>query len=302
MRQLEPSAPLRAASRTRALLRGASRTQALLRAACCALALLVTTIPARAAGTVPHFPGFVFPDREVLPHIADVRFSAGSGSGSVAATINGTNFGPVPGGIPCSLCTPVEVQVLDLTADGNPQPITVSAWSDTSISLDGIVANPGDALEIDVYNDTIGNAAAWGGLVSRLKGVPKITSIQTSGMGQALTVTVNGSGFGPAPTEVGQNTNSPFFMLSDINNGTTGTGGARWNAGYCGAYECDGVTMGYVSWTDTQIVMSTFGSQYGNSDWFINPGDAFCIGVWPSTSYTNGTTGGTAKCARLPKK
>ena len=86
MRQLEPSAPLRAASRTRALLRGASRAQALLRAACCALALLVTTIPARAAGTVPHFPGFVFPDREVLPHIALV----GIGSGIAVALIEET--------------------------------------------------------------------------------------------------------------------------------------------------------------------------------------------------------------------
>jgi hypothetical protein len=90
-------------------------------------------------------------------------------------------------------------------------------------------------------------------------------------------------------------------MFSDINNASTGTGGGRWNAGYCGAYECDGVTLNYASWSNTQIVMSGFGGQYANGSWYVNPRDAFCVAVWPSTGQSDGTTGGVAKCGRLPK-
>jgi hypothetical protein len=280
VRQLDPSAALRSAA--------------------CAVALLASAEPASAGVTFPRFRNIQVPaPRYGLPHIDNVQFSGGSTG--ITATIGGLNFGAAPPDVPCTACTPLEVQVLDIAADGTQQTINVTAWSDTSITLTGIVANPGDAFEIDVYNDTVGNAAAWGGLISRDKAAPKIKSIQTSGSGQALTVTVNGAGFGPAPAEVGQNTTSPYFIFSDVNNASTGYGGERWNAGFCGTYECDGVSMGYVSWTDTQIVMSTFGSEYGQEDWFINPQDAFCVAVWPSTSNSNGTTGGTAKCSRLAK-
>ena len=271
------------------------------RAIACAgamLAAIAAAAPASAAVRAPQFGHAIVPG-VALPRIQDVAFR--EGSYGYTATISGVDFGAQPADVPCTACTPVEVQVVDMVADGGPQPINVVSWTSTSIVVTGIFASPGDSLEIDVYNDAAGNAGAWGGLVSEYKGAPKITSFKTSGSGATLTVTVNGKGFGAAPSVVGQNTNSPFFMFSDINNGSTGTGGARWNAGYCGAYECDGVTMGYVSWSDTQIVMSTFGSEYGANNWFIDPGDAVCVGVWPSTSESNGTTGGTAKCGRLAK-
>lgn len=280
MRQLQPSA--------------------ILSAACCAAVMLAAAAPAGAAPTLPRFGGIVFPGKaEPLPKIDNVEFSGGSAG--INVTLNGSNFGTAPVDVPCNQCTPIEVQVLDLAVEGVPEVINVASWTNTSISLPNLTVNPGDALEIDVYSDSVGNAGAWGGVVPREKGLPKITSIKISGSGAALTVTVNGSGFGSAPSGVGQNGNSPFFVFSDVNNASTGTGGERWNAGFCGSYECDGVTMGYVSWSDTQIVMSGFGSSYGSNNWFVNPSDAFCVGVWPSTSTSDGTTGGTAKCGRLPK-
>jgi hypothetical protein len=270
---------------------------ALLRAACAAFALLISA-PASAAG-LPHFGGILIPGADPLPRIDNVQF-AGGPSG-VSATINGNNFGAAPADVPCTACTPLELQVLDVTADGTEQAINVVAWSNTQITVTGIAANAGDAMEIDAYNDTTGNAGAWGGLVSREKGLPKITSIQVSGSGETLSLTVNGTGFGAAPPGIGPNVNTPFFMFSDINNASTGTGGGRWNAGYCGAYECDGVTLNYASWSNTQIVMSGFGGQYANGSWYVNPRDAFCVAVWPSTGQSDGTTGGVAKCGRLPK-
>lgn len=269
--------------------------------AICAGALLAAAGPASAATRLPHFEDLIYPDGAGLPRIANVAVNYASGTAS--ALISGVGFGSVPpSGIPCNACTPIQLQVLDLATYSVPQSINVVSWSDTSIAVTGIAANPGDALEIDVYNQSVGNAATWGGLVSKEKGLPKIASVKAMGTGQTLVVTVNGSGFGPAPAVVGQNTNSPYFMFSDINDGATGFGGGRWNAGFCGANECDGVTMGYLSWIDTQIVMSTFGGAYGSNDWFVEPSDAFCVAVWPSTSQSNGTTGADAKCGRLPKR
>jgi len=31
----------------------------------------------------------------------------------------------------------------------------------------------------------------------------------------------------------------------------------------------------------------------------VNKYDSLCVGVWPSTSTSNGTTGGTTKCTRV---
>jgi hypothetical protein len=113
-------------------------------------------------------------------------------------------------------------------------------------------------------------------------------------------LTITGSGFGDAPDVIGQNTNSPFFVFTDYDAEAPGTNGFPWNAGFCGANDCDGVTIGYVSWTDTQIVVSGFGSEYGGN-YQVNPHDAFCVGIWPSSSTSNGTTGGSIKCRKLPE-
>ncbi|HLY05330.1 MAG TPA: hypothetical protein VKR31_06245 [Rhizomicrobium sp.] len=235
-----------------------------------------------------------------LPKIQSVSFSGSPGN--YTATIAGVNFGPVPEGIPCNSCQPLQLQVVDLASQPAQQVINVTDWSDNSITVTGIAIADGDALRIAVYNQTVGNVGAWGGRVSRNKGTPHIGSIVASGSGQSLTLTITGSGFGDAPDVVGQNTNSPYFVFTDYNATAPGTDGFPWNAGFCGANDCNAVTIGYVSWTDTQIVVSGFGSAYDNgSNWEVNPQDAYCVGIWPSSSTSNGTTGGSIKCHKLPK-
>lgn len=233
-----------------------------------------------------------------LPSILDVSFTGSPGN--YTATITGENFGAMPGGIPCTACQPLVLQVVDLASQPVQQVINVTAWSDTTITVTGIAVAKADALRIAVYNQTVGNVGAKGRHVSHSEGTPHIGSISRSGSGQSLTLTITGSGFGAAPPQVGQNTDSPFFVFTDYNATAPGTDGFPWNAGFCGANDCNGVTIGYVSWTDTQIVVSGFGSEYGNN-WVVNPRDAFCVGIWPSTSTSNGTTGGTIKCRKLPE-
>jgi hypothetical protein len=233
-----------------------------------------------------------------LPRILGVSFTGSPGN--YTATITGENFGATPDGIPCTGCQPLELQVVDLASQPLQQVIDVSAWSDTAITVTGIAIAEGDALRIAVYNQAVGNVGAWGGRVSHSTGTPHISSIERSGSGQSLTLTITGSGFGDAPAQVGQNTDGPFFVFTDYNATAPGTDGFPWNAGFCGANDCNGVTIGYVSWTDTQIVVSGFGSEYGNN-WLVNPRDAFCVGVWPSTSTSNGTTGGTIRCRKIPE-
>jgi hypothetical protein len=254
-------------------------------AVCGALGFAIAGTAAASAGT--------------LPKIQSVAFTGKPGN--YTATITGTHFGPVPEGIPCSACQPLVLQIADLASQPAQQIINVTDWSDTSITVTGIAIAKGDALRIAVYNQTVGNVGAWGGRVSPSKGTPRIGSIIPSGSGQSLTLTINGSGFGDAPDVIGQNTDSPFFVFTDYNALEPGTDGFPWNAGFCGANDCNGVTIGYVSWTDTQIVVSGFGSEYGGtSNWEVNPRDAFCVGIWPSTSLSNGTTGGTIKCRKMP--
>jgi hypothetical protein len=232
-----------------------------------------------------------------LPKIQNVSFTGTPGN--YTATITGKNFGPTPDGIPCTACQPLELQVADLASQPAQQVINVTSWSDSSITVTGIATDKGDALRIAVYNQTAGNVGAWGGNVSHNKTTPHIGTIIQSGSGQSLTLTINGSGFGDTPPpQVGENADSPFFVFTDYNAAAPGTDGFPWNAGFCGANDCNGVTIGYVSWTDTQIVVSGFGSEYG-IDWLVNPHDAFCVGIWSSSSTSNGTTGGSIKCRKI---
>jgi hypothetical protein len=238
-----------------------------------------------------------------LPFITGIDFTAtthGKRDNTYVATITGRHFGPAPAGVPCTACSPNELQVVDMDAAKWPETINVTAWNDNAITISGVSAKSKESLIIDVYNDTLGNAGARGQSATGHTLGPHITAISAQGSGQSLQVTIAGSGFGPAPAQVGQNTNSPYLMVTDFNNATTGTGGAPWHAGFCGAQQCDGVTMGYVSWSDTQIVMSGFGPDYGQSDWLVNSGDAYCVTVWSTNGDGAGSDGATSRCARLP--
>jgi hypothetical protein len=233
-----------------------------------------------------------------LPKIESVTFTGSHGT--YTATISGKHFGAVPSGIPCSDCSPLQLQVVDLSSQPHQESINVTSWTDTDITVTGIAAAKTDQLRIAVYNQTVGNVGTWGGPIKSNKGVPRIKSIIASGSGATLTLTITGSGFGDAPPQVGQNTNSPFFVFTDWNANLPGTDGFPWNAGYCATNDCNAVTVELASWSDTQIVMTGFGDQYGD-DWIANPQDAFCVGIWSSASESDGTTGGAYACSRLPK-
>jgi hypothetical protein len=230
-----------------------------------------------------------------LPTIRNVTFTLAT-DGSYSAAISGTNFGAAPADVPCTACTPYELQLVNMFNQPAVETINVTSWTNTLINVTGIAAGAGDAIRIGVYNAAAANESAWGGRVSPTTGVAKISSITTSGTGH----TINGKGFGPAPGDIGTNVDTPFLVITDFNALAPYTNGFPWNGGYCGGSDCNGVTANYTSWTNTQVVISGFGSEYGNT-WLVNPQDALCVGIWPSTSISNGTYGATTKCIRLPK-
>ncbi|HEX3992106.1 MAG TPA: hypothetical protein VHX39_13120 [Acetobacteraceae bacterium] len=236
-----------------------------------------------------------------LPQVDDVKFKGTAGN--YTATITGENFGAPPSDIPCTACSPTELQFINMNNQPHPLTANVTNWTDTAITVTGVAVASGDAVRVSVYNLVSGQVGAWGGHAGLLAaGVPRITGLTTANTGKKITVTVTGTGFGPAPDGViGQNTNTPFFVMTTWNAKTPFTDGFPWNAGFCGTTDCNGVTIGYQSWSDTQIVLSGFGSDYAQGNWFARAHDAFCVGVWPSTSTSGGTTGATVKCKRLHK-
>ncbi len=260
--------------------------QALLAATLCAAACAAG--PARAA--------------PIPPAIASVVFTPSGGTYS--ARISGLHFGAAPGGIPCTDCTPLQLQVVNLANTPAQEPVSVTAWSDTSNTVTGIAASAGDAMQLAVYNASAGNAGAWGGRVSHAINLPFITSIVAVPHGRKTMVTITGGGFGAAPPQVGQTTTSPFLILTDFNPRMGFSGGFPWSGGFCNETNCNQVTADYASWTDTKVVIAGYGAdRYGGDGgaWEVHPLDAFCVGIWASTNSGDGKTGGVTKCIRLPK-
>jgi hypothetical protein len=231
-----------------------------------------------------------------LPKISHIAVTPNF-DGTFSATISGTNFGVAPGDVPCTACTPAELRVVDLSSQPTQQVVNVTSWSDTLITITEVSVASGDAVRVQMYNGALNATAAMGGHVGKLAGTAVISSISTSGTGQNLVITINGSGFGPAPSVVGTNGVSPYFLFTDFNVAAPYADGYTWNAGYCGANDCDGVTVNYASWSDSQIVINGFGGAYGYPNQ-VAKHDSICVGIWPSTSTSNGTTGGTTKCTR----
>jgi hypothetical protein len=251
----------------------------------CGLWLMAATAPALADPTVPK--------------ILDVAISGDEGN--YTATITGRGFGVTPSDIPCTGCTPDELQLVDVVSQPARLAVNVTSWSDTAITVTGIAAAKRDSLRLAVYNRTLGAVTAWSGsALKQAKGTPVIDSIKTAGDGAKLKLTITGSGFGDAPPGIGKNASTPFFVFTDWNAALPDSDGFPWNAGFCGQNDCNEVLVNLKSWSDGEIVMNGLGNAYGN-DWIVNPGDAFCVGIWPSTSTSGGTTGGTFACGRAPK-
>jgi hypothetical protein len=233
----------------------------------------------------------------VLPRIMHIAVTPDL-DGTFSATISGTNFGVAPGDVPCTSCTPAELRVVDLSNQPTQQTLNVTAWSNSSITITEVPVAVGDAVRVEIYNAALNATAAMGGHVGKSASTAVISNISTSGSGQNLVITIDGTGFGRAPSVVGTTGVSPYLLLTDFNVHAPDTNGYTWNAGYCGASDCDGVTVNYASWSDTQIVIDGFAGQYGYPN-EVYRFDSLCVGVWPSTSTSNGTTGGTTRCVRL---
>jgi hypothetical protein len=235
------------------------------------------------------------------PKIKSIAFT-NNNDGTFSAAITGANFGAAPAGIPCTACSPLQLQVVNLASQPAQESINVTAWSNAAISVTGIQAAPGDAVRVAVYNDNelAGSVAAWGGPITSGKHLPKIKSISVDLTGVTPRIVIVGKGFGAAPSEVGQTADSPFLVVSDFSAANPAPSDFPWNGGFCGQNDCNEVTVTFTSWTDTKVVLGGFGSSYGTNGWVISPLDALCVGIWNSASTSNGTTGGNTSCTKVP--
>jgi hypothetical protein len=87
---------------------------------------------------------------------------------------------------------------------------------------------------------------------------PQVKSVTFRGSGRNLEMTVTGSGFGAKPAAVPGEGDVPFFAFDDQPFDST-----VWQAGLANRSTNDAVGLNYVSWSDTKIAISGFGSEYG---------------------------------------
>jgi hypothetical protein len=103
-------------------------------------------------------------------------------------------------------------------------------------------------------------------------GVPLITSVSAITNDGTQTIIISGSGFGSAAPYVDQDSSS-----LEIADETT-----AWQACYSGLGNV--VTCSIMSWTNTTIVLSGFGSYYGYVNWTYQPGNSLTVSVWNAQS------------------
>jgi hypothetical protein len=110
---------------------------------------------------------------------------------------------------------------------------------------------------------------------------PHIVGVAFSGSGANTVLTIDGSGFGNAPSQVPFTGNLANFLLVDGGSGTS----APFEAGSTNfGSNSNVVTLNYQSWSDNQIVISGFSGAYGQSGYTMHPGDLLHFTVWNSTA------------------
>lgn len=181
--------------------------------------------------------------------------------------VTGNGFGPAPFlSLPCTWCsTPFFYSSIGVNG--------FLSWTDTEIQLSGVSEGSGDAVFIAVWNPATGGpAGVWAGNIEPVAPAnPQITSVDFSGSGQSLMMTVHGANFGSSPF-----TNLPFTGDSNVFAFTDWRCTSLFQAGG----GSDGVSLNYQSWTPTEIVIVGFGGQYGAREcWTVEPGDPYTIYV-----------------------
>ena len=101
---------------------------------------------------------------------------------------------------------------------------------------------------------------------------PVITSVSPIYAEQIQRIVVKGNNFG---SQIGFSGDSPVIQISDLTRG--------WNAGtdrWPGLGGGDWTTINVTKWTNSEIVVSGFGGDYGQLGWVLRNGDKIEIDVW----------------------
>jgi hypothetical protein len=166
---------------------------------------------------------------------------------------------------------------------GDVHPLQYLVWTPSKVEVSGLVAAPGDALVVGVWNAVTGRGATWGGNVPPVvTASPTITALGFSSLGTPvdLRIVVKGTGFGAPPR--------PMPFIGDLDtfsfwDGRSHCGASTaFSAGgdYFGVAPADTVTLRYESWSDTKIVISGFRGSYGSGCSKLETGDPVAVSVW----------------------
>jgi serine/threonine protein kinase len=231
------------------------------------------------------------PMAEGNPKINSVEFR--ENAGSYTLTINGRGFGIIPGQtLPFHgdtsffrIMDGAQIGFGEWGFSGDAKALIYESWSDTQVQVAGLVAQPGDAVQIALWNPTSGKGATWGGNISGGLEIPKITLVTFSGAGQNLQITIRGSGFGNAPVSMPYSGDLNQFILGNLRTHCGGgsalfeAGARRWGHG-----SPDSLTLNYQSWSDNRIVISGFAGSYGQGCDTVQNGDPMTITIWNSSA------------------
>jgi len=152
----------------------------------------------------------------------------------------------------------------------------------------------GDQATAGTFPVVVANPAPGGGPSNAVNftvnrpGQPVISSVSPMMAQDSQTITISGTGFGNTPPKtitlgdgsidtVGCNTSTPSLVISD-----GGAGKDAWAAGHQTCNNTDAIGVYLVSWTDSQIVLSGFGSALGTTSsslYQIAAGDPISIDV-----------------------
>jgi hypothetical protein len=177
---------------------------------------------------------------------------------------------------------------------------TVSSWTDDEITFTGFSGRyrgkdrlkAGDQLVVAVWNpQTLVGPATYetsviGNSSRHTQCIPQITSVGTFQPGPTQNVDIDGSCLGTHAAY--DDSNNIDLYIQDSSSSPT-----AWSA--CNGGEVDDiVTCTISSWTDNEIVLTGFGSEYGDGEFVFNPGDQIIVAVWnPQTAVGPGTELGT---------
>jgi serine/threonine protein kinase len=235
------------------------------------------------------------PTVEGNPQINSVEFRGSAGGYTL--TINGRGFGILPRQtLPFHgdtsffrIAVGAQIGFGEWGFSGDSKALIYESWSDTQVQVAGFVAQPGDAVQIALWNPTSGKGATWGGNVPGGMGTPHIASVTFSGDGQNLHTLVRGKGFGNAPVTMPYTGDLNQFSFGNFRThcGSSSlfeAGARRWGHG-----SPNSLALNYQSWSDNEIVTSGFAGSYGQSCNMVQNGDPVIITIWNSSD--TGQTG-----------